>query len=154
MTRTPDAIAVASLDTHRLIVTVPNDGPADVASNLPRPVAAAALRQLADQLDAEQPLAALPGEALAALTQKLAHHFSEEAAAMHAANALAHHTRECANMLTAVLDREVPAATRSVGRYLVSLLRSHAVRLDAPPRSHIDDVLDRAQARAARKARR
>ncbi|MEU3917094.1 hypothetical protein [Streptomyces sp. NPDC029004] len=40
MTRTPDAVAVASLDTHRLIVAVPNDGPADMACNLPRPVAA------------------------------------------------------------------------------------------------------------------
>ncbi|MFK0108538.1 hypothetical protein [Streptomyces sp. NPDC091217] len=51
MTRVPDAVAVASLDTHRLIVTVPNDGPADIACNLPRPVAARILRQLADSLD-------------------------------------------------------------------------------------------------------
>ncbi|MCA1218855.1 hypothetical protein [Streptomyces sp. 8L] len=51
MTRIPDAVAVASLDTHRLIVTVPNSGPADIACNLPRPVAADVLRQLADGLD-------------------------------------------------------------------------------------------------------
>ena len=51
MTRIPDAVAVASLDTHRLIVTVPNSGPADVACNLPRPVAADILRQLAASLD-------------------------------------------------------------------------------------------------------
>lgn len=51
MPRIPDAVAVASLDTHRLIVTVPNDGPAEVSCNLPRPVAASVLRQLADGLD-------------------------------------------------------------------------------------------------------
>ncbi|MFI0736431.1 hypothetical protein ACH4S9_46790 [Streptomyces sp. NPDC021225] len=51
MTRTPDAVAVASLDTHRLIVTVPNEGPADIACNLPHPVAARVLRQIADSLD-------------------------------------------------------------------------------------------------------
>ncbi|MET9555110.1 hypothetical protein [Streptomyces sp. NPDC006645] len=51
MTRIPDAVAVASLDTHRLIVTVPNEGPADVACNLPRPVAADILRQLANSLE-------------------------------------------------------------------------------------------------------
>ncbi|MFB8415422.1 hypothetical protein ACFC63_07895 [Streptomyces albidoflavus] len=51
MTRIPDAVAVASLDTHRLIVTVPNEGPANVACNLPRPVAADVLRQLANSLE-------------------------------------------------------------------------------------------------------
>ncbi|MFD5873735.1 hypothetical protein [Streptomyces sp. NPDC060322] len=51
MTRIPDAVAFASLDTHRLIVTVPNEGPADVACNLPRPVAADILRQLATSLE-------------------------------------------------------------------------------------------------------
>lgn len=51
MTRIPDAVAVASLDTHRLIVAVPNHGPAEVSCNLPRPVAASVLRQLADSLD-------------------------------------------------------------------------------------------------------
>ncbi|MFM9613894.1 hypothetical protein [Streptomyces niveiscabiei] len=59
MTRIPDAVAVASLDTHRLIITVPNDGPAEVACNLPRPVAASVLRQLADGIDsptAEEPV--------------------------------------------------------------------------------------------------
>ncbi|MFI6371031.1 hypothetical protein [Streptomyces sp. NPDC050546] len=53
MTRIPDAVAVASLDTHRLIVAVPNEGPAEVSCNLPRPVAADILRQLADSLDSE-----------------------------------------------------------------------------------------------------
>ncbi|NUS13419.1 MAG: hypothetical protein HOY69_18795, partial [Streptomyces sp.] len=53
MTRIPDAVAVASLDTHRLIVAVPNEGPAEVSCNLPRPVAADVLRQLADSLDSE-----------------------------------------------------------------------------------------------------
>jgi hypothetical protein len=51
MTRIPDAVAVASLDTHRLIVAVPNEGPAEISTNLPRTVAADALRQLADGLD-------------------------------------------------------------------------------------------------------
>lgn len=51
MTRIPDAVAVASLDTHRLIVAVPNEGSAEVSCNLPRPVAASVLRQLADGLD-------------------------------------------------------------------------------------------------------
>jgi hypothetical protein len=51
MTRIPDAVAVASLDTHRLIVAVPNEGPADVACNLPRPVAANILRQLAASIE-------------------------------------------------------------------------------------------------------
>ncbi|MFJ1731494.1 hypothetical protein [Streptomyces sp. NPDC088254] len=51
MPRIPDAVAVASLDTHRLIVAVPNDGPAEITCNLPRPVAASVLRQLADGLD-------------------------------------------------------------------------------------------------------
>ncbi|MDX2986333.1 hypothetical protein [Streptomyces caniscabiei] len=51
MTRIPDAVSVASLDTHRLIVAVPNHGPAEVSCNLPRPVAASVLRQLADSLD-------------------------------------------------------------------------------------------------------
>ncbi|MFC8199924.1 hypothetical protein ACFUTV_31710 [Streptomyces sp. NPDC057298] len=51
MTRIPDAVAVASLDTHRLIVAVPNEGPADVACNLPRPVAADILRQLAASIE-------------------------------------------------------------------------------------------------------
>ncbi|MEK9521436.1 hypothetical protein MIU24_18880 [Streptomyces venezuelae] len=51
MTRTPARLAVASLATHRLIVAVPNDGPGEVLSNLPRPVAADMLRRLADRLD-------------------------------------------------------------------------------------------------------
>uniref|UniRef100_A0AAU2JLF5 Uncharacterized protein n=1 Tax=Streptomyces sp. NBC_00049 TaxID=2903617 RepID=A0AAU2JLF5_9ACTN len=51
MTRTPDVVTLASLDTHRLIVTLPNQGPADVRSNLPRATAAAMLRRLADELD-------------------------------------------------------------------------------------------------------
>ncbi|WP_405955807.1 hypothetical protein [Streptomyces phaeochromogenes] len=51
MTRIPDAVSVASLDTHRLIVAVPNEGPAEISCNLPRPVAADVLRQLADNLD-------------------------------------------------------------------------------------------------------
>jgi hypothetical protein len=46
----PDAVAVASLDTHRLILTVPNDGPADVRSNLAPSTVAAILRHLAEQL--------------------------------------------------------------------------------------------------------
>lgn len=60
--RIPDAVAVASLDTHRLIIAVPNQGPAEMVSNLPRPVAASALRQLADNLDG----IASPSEALLA----------------------------------------------------------------------------------------
>ncbi|MFI5883523.1 hypothetical protein [Streptomyces sp. NPDC051554] len=51
MTRIPDAVSVASLDTHRLIVAVPNEGPAEISCNLPRTVAADVLRQLADNLD-------------------------------------------------------------------------------------------------------
>nr|WTB07414.1 hypothetical protein OG546_26255 [Streptomyces antimycoticus] len=48
----PDAISVASPDTHCLIVAVPHDGPAEISSSLPRPVAADVLRQIADQLEA------------------------------------------------------------------------------------------------------
>ncbi|MFD9367328.1 hypothetical protein ACFWA6_06400 [Streptomyces sp. NPDC060020] len=48
---TPDVVTLASLNTHRLIVTLPNQGPADVRSNLPRATAAAILRRLADELD-------------------------------------------------------------------------------------------------------
>ncbi|MFE4059482.1 hypothetical protein ACFXP3_24870 [Streptomyces sp. NPDC059096] len=51
MTRIPDALAVASLDTHRLILAVPNQGPAEVACNLPRTVAADILRQIAATLE-------------------------------------------------------------------------------------------------------
>ncbi|MFE2523360.1 hypothetical protein ACFXEL_03920 [Streptomyces sp. NPDC059382] len=69
MTRTPDVatLDVATLDlatlaspgAHRLIATLPNQGPADVRSNLPRPTAAV-LRHLADDLDTERLLAVLP----------------------------------------------------------------------------------------------
>ncbi|MFI5474986.1 hypothetical protein ACIA6D_32855 [Streptomyces cacaoi] len=58
MTRIPDAVAVASLDTHRLIVAVPNEGPADIATNYPRQTAADVLRQLADGLDSPAGLCA------------------------------------------------------------------------------------------------
>ncbi|WP_405204822.1 hypothetical protein OG795_15320 [[Kitasatospora] papulosa] len=51
MNRIPDAVAVASLETHRLIVTVPNDGPAEISSNLPGPVAASVLRQIAAHVE-------------------------------------------------------------------------------------------------------
>ncbi|MFB7452822.1 hypothetical protein [Streptomyces sp. NPDC056194] len=51
MTRIPGRVAVASLATHRLIIAVPNTGPAEVASTLARPVAADMLRRLADHLD-------------------------------------------------------------------------------------------------------
>lgn len=51
MNRIPDAVAVASLDTHRLIVAVPKEGPAEVACNLPRPVAADILRRLAASIE-------------------------------------------------------------------------------------------------------
>ncbi|MFD4247584.1 hypothetical protein ACFWP3_39270 [Streptomyces sp. NPDC058525] len=71
MTRTPDHATLASLDTHRLIVTLPNQGPADIRSNLPRATAAAVLRRLADELDADQRLPALKRAArpkLAAVT--------------------------------------------------------------------------------------
>ncbi|GHA20040.1 hypothetical protein ACFOOM_09985 [Streptomyces echinoruber] len=51
MTRVPDRIAVASLDTHRLIIAVRNDGTTDVSSNLHPHQAAGVLRQLADSLD-------------------------------------------------------------------------------------------------------
>lgn len=53
MNRIPDTVNVASLDTHCLIVTVPNHGPADVASSLPRTVAADLLRQIADSLEGD-----------------------------------------------------------------------------------------------------
>ncbi|MGW0756150.1 hypothetical protein ACWD1Y_06615 [Streptomyces sp. NPDC002814] len=58
MTRIPDAVAVASLDTHRMIVAVPNEGPADITTNLPRQAAADALRQLAHGLDSPAGLCA------------------------------------------------------------------------------------------------
>ncbi|MFI6005698.1 hypothetical protein ACIA98_35785 [Streptomyces sp. NPDC051366] len=154
MTRTPDAVTLASLDTHRLIVTLPNQGPVDVRSNLPRATAAAVLRRLADELDAERLLAALPGEAFATLTQQLTRRHRPAEAARHAADALAHHTRELAGMLAAALDRGIPAEAPSAGRHLVSMLHSHAVNLEGPPRTAIDDVLDLAAARRARLSRR
>ncbi|UUU44099.1 hypothetical protein [Streptomyces sp. NBC_00162] len=154
MTRTPDIVTLASLDTHRLIVTLPNQGPANVRSNLPRATAAAMLRRLADELNAEQPLAVLPGDVFASLTQRLTRRHRPAEAARHAADALAHHTRELANMLAAALDRGIPAEAPSVGRYLVSILRSHAVDLDSPPRTARDDVLDLTAARHARQTQR
>ncbi|MEU9160679.1 hypothetical protein AB0D29_10485 [Streptomyces sp. NPDC048424] len=159
MTRTPDVVipdvvTLASLDTHRLIVTLPNQGPADVRSNLPRATAAAMLRRLADELDTEQLLAALPGEAFATLTRQLTRRHRPAEAARYAAGALADHTRELATTLAAALDRGIPAGAPSAGRYLVSMLRSHAVDLDGPPRPATDDVLDLAAARRARLTRR
>ncbi|MFD8948972.1 hypothetical protein ACFV0B_08985 [Streptomyces xanthophaeus] len=153
MTRTPDAVAVASLDTHRLIVTLPNNGPADVRSNLPRATVATLLRHLADELTDEQPLAARPGEAYAMLTTQLSRPHRPTEAAHIAATTLAHHTRELAAMLDSALAPERPAAP-TVGRHLVSMLRSHAVRLDSPPRTAIDAVLDLAAARLARRTPR
>ncbi|MFD6873257.1 MULTISPECIES: hypothetical protein [unclassified Streptomyces] len=151
MTHIPDAVAVASLDTHRLIVTMPNQGPADVRSNLPRPTVAAILRQLADELADEQPLAAHPGEALAILTQRLTTRHHPTDAARHAADVLAHHTRELSNMLAAALDQGVPVVELAVGRHFVSMLRSHAVRLDSVPRTGVDDLLDRIEGRLTRR---
>ncbi|MET9468507.1 hypothetical protein ABZY44_27710 [Streptomyces sp. NPDC006544] len=151
MTRTP--LAAAPLDTHRLIITVPNDGRPEVRSNLPRATVAALLRHLADELTDEQPLAALPGEAYAMLTTQLSRPHRATQAARIAADALAHHTRELANMLDAALAPDRPAAP-SIGRHLVSMLRSHAVRLDSPPRTAVDDVLDLAAVRLARRAQR
>ncbi|MFJ4864536.1 hypothetical protein [Streptomyces sp. NPDC088748] len=151
---TPDVVTLASLDTHRLIVTLPNRGPADVRSNLPRATAAAMLRRLADGLDAEQPVAALPGTAFAALSQQLTRRHRPAEAARYAADSLAHHTRELAAMLAAALDRGIPAEVPSTGRYLVSVLRSHAASLDGPTRTAIDDVLDLSAARRARRTPR
>ncbi|GGR80784.1 hypothetical protein GCM10010252_19130 [Streptomyces aureoverticillatus] len=51
MPRIPDAVAVASLDTHRLIVAVRNDGHADVTSNLAPRDTAHVLRQIADRYE-------------------------------------------------------------------------------------------------------
>ncbi|MFB6805327.1 hypothetical protein [Streptomyces sp. NPDC056387] len=133
MPRTPDDITLASLETHRLIVTLPNHGPVDVRSNLPRATAATILRRLADELDAGRPLTALPGEALATLTQQLARRHRPAEAVRLAAAALAHHTRELAGMLDAALDRGIPAEAPSVGRHLVSMLQNHADDLDSPP---------------------
>ncbi|MFJ6482436.1 MULTISPECIES: hypothetical protein [unclassified Streptomyces] len=154
MNRTPDVVTLASLDTHRLIVTLPNQGPADVRSNLPRATVAAVLRRLANELDAEQLLPALPGEAFATLTGHLTRRHRPAEAARLAASALAHHTRELANMLAAALDRGVPAETPSAGRHLVSMLRSHAVHLDGPSRPPIDNVLHLAAARLTRRTQR
>ncbi|GHI69994.1 hypothetical protein Snoj_39120 [Streptomyces nojiriensis] len=154
MTRTPDAVTLASLDTHRLIVTLPNQGPADVRSNLPRATAAAMLRRLADELDTEQLLPAPPGEAFATLTQQLTRRHRPAEAARLAADALAHHTRELADMLTAALDRGDPTEAPSAGRHLISLLRSHAATLDSPPRTPNDNVLHLAAARLTRRTQR
>ncbi|MFB6581101.1 hypothetical protein ACFCYC_27500 [Streptomyces sp. NPDC056402] len=154
MNRTPDDVTLASLDTHRLIVTLPNQGPADVRSNLPRATAAAMLRRLANELDAEHLLPALPGETFAALTQQLTRRHHPAEAARLAADALAHHTRELADMLAATLDRGIPAEGPSVGRHLVSMLRSHAVNLDSTPRGPSDNVLHLAAARLTRRTQR
>ncbi|MEV7440720.1 hypothetical protein AB0O22_06150 [Streptomyces sp. NPDC091204] len=137
--------APASLTTHRLIVTLPNQGPADVRSNLPRATAATVLRRLADELDAERLLAALPGEAFATLAQQLTRRHRPAVAARHAADALAHHTRELAGMLASALDRGIPAEAPSAGRHLV----------EAPSASrHLVDMLRNHAARRARLTRR
>jgi hypothetical protein len=66
MSRIPDRVAVASLDTHRLIIAVRNDGTTDVSSNLHPQQAAGVLRQLADGLD-PQAGALTPDDVRAAL---------------------------------------------------------------------------------------
>ncbi|WP_189733810.1 hypothetical protein, partial [Streptomyces nojiriensis] len=71
-----------------------------------------------------------------------------------AADALAHHTRELADMLTAALDRGDPTEAPSAGRHLISLLRSHAATLDSPPRTPNDNVLHLAAARLTRRTQR
>lgn len=43
-------VAVASLDTHRLILAVPQDGPVELRSTLAPADAARVLRHIADQL--------------------------------------------------------------------------------------------------------
>ncbi|MFI5669398.1 hypothetical protein [Streptomyces sp. NPDC051704] len=126
MSRTPDVVTLVSLDTHRLIVALPNRGPADVRSNLPRATAAGVLRHLADELDAEQVPGAPPAEAPAARTRRPGRRHCPATVARHAADTFAHHTRELAGVLAAALDRGVPA----------------------------DDVLDLAAARRARRTRR
>ncbi|MEV7205737.1 MULTISPECIES: hypothetical protein [unclassified Streptomyces] len=50
MSRIPDPVVIASLDTHRLVVAVPSDGPTEILTSLPRTAAASALRQVAAQL--------------------------------------------------------------------------------------------------------
>ncbi|WP_445396478.1 hypothetical protein ACSMX9_22690 [Streptomyces sp. LE64] len=47
MARIPDAVAVASLDTHRLMLTIQNDGLVHISSNLSPDDAAALLRKIA-----------------------------------------------------------------------------------------------------------
>ncbi|MFE2548233.1 hypothetical protein ACFXGI_06740 [Streptomyces sp. NPDC059355] len=126
MTRTPDVVTLVSLDTHRLIVALPNRGPADVRSNLPRATAAGVLRHLADELDSEQLPGVPPAEVSATRTRRPARRHCPAEVARHAADTLAHHTRELAGMLATALDRGVPAG----------------------------DVLDLAAARHARRTRR
>lgn len=53
---TSDTIAVASLKTHRLILTVPNNGPADIASNMQPVRVASVLRFIADSYDPPKPV--------------------------------------------------------------------------------------------------
>ncbi|MFE6839898.1 hypothetical protein ACFVFI_34380 [Streptomyces sp. NPDC057705] len=112
------------------------------------------LRRLADELDTEQYLPALPGETFALLTRQLTRRHRPAEAARHTADALAHHTRELADMLAAALDRGIPAEAPSVGRHLVSILRSHAVNIDRPPRAPVDNVLHLAAARLTRRTQR
>lgn len=52
--RVPDAITVASLDTHRLILTVDNRSHAEMSSNLDRAAVVDALRLIADQIEAQR----------------------------------------------------------------------------------------------------
>lgn len=59
---TPDSIAVASLRTHRLILTVPNEGPVDIASNMSKTAVANVLRYVADQYAPVATPAALTGD--------------------------------------------------------------------------------------------
>ncbi|MFE1203474.1 hypothetical protein ACFW5V_17455 [Streptomyces sp. NPDC058762] len=50
MSRIPDPVVIASLDTHRLVVAVPSNGPTEILTSLPRTAAASALHQVAAQL--------------------------------------------------------------------------------------------------------
>ncbi|MFE2140319.1 hypothetical protein ACFXA3_00905 [Streptomyces sp. NPDC059456] len=159
MSRTPDVVTLVSLDTHRLIVALPNRGPADVRSNLPRATAAGVLRHLADELDAGhrgagQLPATAPAEAPATRTRPPTRRHCPAEIARHAADTVTHRTRELAGMLAAALDRGVAAEAASAGRHRGPMPRCNADGPDGPPRIAADDILDLAAARRARRTLR
>ncbi|MFB6846229.1 hypothetical protein ACFCXS_15390 [Streptomyces sp. NPDC056373] len=146
MPRIPDAVNVVSLDTHALIVAVPLDGPADVSSSLPRPVAADVLRQIADQLAAQPcPTAAATGQPCPIHDEPTAPANEEQPAADWVADvraALAFNLPEPEPTLASLRDILLDTAPRTPAQALAAariVLAAHGHELSTVVRKHADD---------------